>query len=112
MQKINFEKSLSRLEEIARSLESGELSLDESLKLFEEGITLSRLCEKKLTEAEQKIEILKSSDINDYNDEDLSSEEEDNAEKSKKKTEKKNAKLNNMSSGDDQKEEGKENFLF
>ena len=63
MEKINFEKSLIRLEEITKELESGNLSLDDSLKIFEEGIKLSRFCEKKLTEAGQKLEILKSSDL-------------------------------------------------
>jgi exodeoxyribonuclease VII small subunit len=63
--KVNFEDSLNRLEEIANELESGELSLDDSLKYFEEGVKLSRFCEKKLTEVEQKLEILKSTDIPD-----------------------------------------------
>jgi exodeoxyribonuclease VII small subunit len=71
LQKINFEKSLARLEEITQKLESGELSLDESLKLFEEGISLSRFCQKKLTETEQKIEVLKSSNMDDYSEEEL-----------------------------------------
>ena len=60
---MDFEQSILRLEKITQKLESGELSLDESLKIFEEGIKLSRLCEKKLTDAEQKLEILKSADI-------------------------------------------------
>ena len=60
---MDFEQSLLRLEEITQKLESGELSLDESLKIFEEGIKLSRLCEKKLTDADQKLEILKSTDF-------------------------------------------------
>jgi exodeoxyribonuclease VII small subunit len=56
--KSNFENALERLEEIVQKLEGGELSLDESLKLFEEGIELSRLCTKKLSEAETKVEKL------------------------------------------------------
>ena len=53
-----FEDALTRLETIVTQLEEGEVSLDNSLKMFEEGIELSRLCAKKLEEAEKKIEIL------------------------------------------------------
>ncbi len=54
----NFEKDLQKLEQIVQDLEKGELSLEESLKRFEEGIHLARRCEKALTEAERRIEIL------------------------------------------------------
>jgi exodeoxyribonuclease VII small subunit len=53
-----FEDALKRLEEIVGRLEKGELPLEESLVLYEEGITLSRLCHAKLDEAERKIELL------------------------------------------------------
>ncbi|MEW5806291.1 MAG: exodeoxyribonuclease VII small subunit [Acidobacteriota bacterium] len=56
--KMTFEEALARLEEIVNGLESGEISLEESLKLFEEGIVLSRHCNEKLKEARQKVEIL------------------------------------------------------
>jgi len=56
--KGDFEKSLGRLEEVVKRLESAELSLDEAMKLFEEGVTLSRECQKQLEEAEGRIEIL------------------------------------------------------
>jgi exodeoxyribonuclease VII small subunit len=52
---MSFEASLKRLEEIVIKLESGELPLDESLKLYEEGAALSIICSKKLDEAEQRI---------------------------------------------------------
>lgn len=55
---IKFEDALSRLESIVEKLEGGELSLEESLTAFEEGIRLSRICSKRLEEAERKIEIL------------------------------------------------------
>lgn len=55
---FNFEKGIGRLEEIVEKLESGNLSLDDSLKYFEEGITLSRLCTQKLSDVEKKIDIL------------------------------------------------------
>ena len=53
-----FEEALKQLEEIVQRLERGELALEESLKLYEEGIRLSRLCHAKLEEAEGKIELL------------------------------------------------------
>jgi exodeoxyribonuclease VII small subunit len=53
-----FETALKRLEEIVRKLESGELSLDAALELFEEGIQLSRFCHAKLDSAERRVEIL------------------------------------------------------
>jgi exodeoxyribonuclease VII small subunit len=53
-----FEESLQRLEVIVKEMEKGELPLEQSLKLFEEGIALSGACKKELDEAEGKIEIL------------------------------------------------------
>ena len=56
--KPDFERSLARLEEVVRKLESPQLSLDEAMKLFEEGVGLSRECQKQLEEAEGRVEIL------------------------------------------------------
>ncbi len=53
-----FEKSLSRLEEIVKKLENGNLSLEEAMTLFEEGVQLSRSCQKQLEEAEKRVELL------------------------------------------------------
>jgi exodeoxyribonuclease VII small subunit len=53
-----FEDALARLETIVTELERGELPLDESLKIFEEGVKLSKACIKILNEAERKVEIL------------------------------------------------------
>ncbi|HKO56190.1 MAG TPA: exodeoxyribonuclease VII small subunit [Thermoanaerobaculia bacterium] len=53
-----FEKSFQQLEEIVKRLESEELPLDESLRLFEEGIRLSRFCHQRLEEVEKKIELI------------------------------------------------------
>ena len=58
VKKVDFEKSLTRLEEVVRKLESPQLSLDEAMKLFEEGVELSRECQKQLEEAEGRVEIL------------------------------------------------------
>jgi exodeoxyribonuclease VII small subunit len=58
MSSEKFEKSLDALETIVKRLESGELDLDASLKEFEEGVRLSRHCEKRLQEAEKRVEML------------------------------------------------------
>jgi len=58
----NFEAALKRLEEIVRKLEGGELPLDTSLELFEEGIQLSRFCNTTLDQAERRVEILLKND--------------------------------------------------
>ena len=55
MTEKNFEKSIERLEAVVSRMESGELTLDEALAHYEEGIKLSRFCYQKLTEAEKKI---------------------------------------------------------
>ena len=53
-----FEDALGQLEKLVDSMEQGEMSLDDSLKAFEEGIKLTRQCQKSLDEAEQKVKIL------------------------------------------------------
>ncbi len=55
---VSFEQAMTRLEEIVRTLESGSATLDDSLKLYEEGIALVRACGTKLDEAEKKIKLL------------------------------------------------------
>ena len=55
---LKFEDGLKRLEEIVAKLESGNLPLDDSLKLFEEGVKLVRFCNERLAEAQQKVELL------------------------------------------------------
>ncbi len=55
---MDFEKKLGRLEDIVEKMETGELTLEDSLKLFEEGVKLSRECNVQLNEAEQKVKIL------------------------------------------------------
>jgi exodeoxyribonuclease VII small subunit len=53
-----FEACLEQLQATVKKLESGELSLDQSLKYFEEGVRLTRLCQEQLSAAEQRVEIL------------------------------------------------------
>ena len=55
---MSFESAISRIEEIARKLNASDTSLEESLTLFEEGMTLSRKLEKSLSEAKRKVEIV------------------------------------------------------
>lgn len=63
----DFEKSLQQLNFIIEKMESGELSLDASLKQFEEGINLIRSCQQTLSEAEQKVQILVGKSVSDFN---------------------------------------------
>jgi len=58
MAEKKFEAALERLEEIVQELEKGDLPLEQSLKFFEEGIKLSRICNKRLEDAERRVEIL------------------------------------------------------
>lgn len=58
MAPVKFEQAMARLETIVSELEKGELSLDDSLRIFEEGIKLSKTCLKMLDDAERKVEIL------------------------------------------------------
>ena len=59
---MTFEAAMERLEEITRLLESGAEGLDESLKLYEEGVSLIRLCTQKLENAEQIVKVLQMSE--------------------------------------------------
>jgi exodeoxyribonuclease VII small subunit len=58
MAKDKFEEALGRLEDIVKKMEAGDMTLEESLKAFEEGIKLARLCSRRLDEAERRVEIL------------------------------------------------------
>ncbi len=58
MAEIKFEEALKKLEKIVEDLEKGDLSLDEALKRYQEGIELSRLCSQRLENARKKIDVL------------------------------------------------------
>ena len=62
---ITFEQAMTRLEQIVATLESGRCTLDESMKLFEEGAKLTAFCQKALKSAEQKIVKLTSAESGD-----------------------------------------------
>ncbi len=70
----DFESAIERLEEITDQLEAGETSLEDSIKLYTEGLEIAQFCNKKLTEAQKKIKIIRKNN-------DLLSEEEFNEEK-------------------------------
>ena len=81
-EEITFETAINRLEELTNQLESGSLSLDESIKVFEEGIKLSKFCENKLQSVEQKITVIENSDY--VEPEESPSADEETEKKSKK----------------------------
>lgn len=58
MSETTFESAFSQLQELVKKLEGGNLPLEESLKAFEEGVRLTRLCQESLSKAEQKVEQL------------------------------------------------------
>jgi exodeoxyribonuclease VII small subunit len=58
VKKDNFEQLIKRLEEIVSLLEKGDVPLDESIKLFEEGIKISKKCSDKLAKVEQKVKVI------------------------------------------------------
>lgn len=80
MAEPKFEKNLEKLEKIVDSLEEGGLSLDVSLKKFEEGIGLAQRCEKALSSAEKKIEKLTRSAGGKLKTEPLDDSDEDDEE--------------------------------
>jgi len=66
----NFETAMAELEELVAQIETGNLSLEDSLKQFEQGIKLSRVCQQALTDAEQRVKILTDS-LNGETEEDF-----------------------------------------
>ncbi|MGM9936083.1 MAG: exodeoxyribonuclease VII small subunit [Candidatus Ornithomonoglobus sp.] len=71
-----FEASMAELEEVVTQLEAGDVSLDDSLKLFEKGIKLAKSCQKKLDEAERKVKILTADGEGSMTEEDFGGVEE------------------------------------
>ncbi len=55
---VDFEQSLAQLEALVEKLENSEFTLEQSLQAFEQGVTLTRQCQKALSEAEQKVQVL------------------------------------------------------
>ncbi|MEG0571357.1 MAG: exodeoxyribonuclease VII small subunit [Oscillospiraceae bacterium] len=65
MDNLSFENALQQIENIVSSLESGELSLEQSLKVYEQGITLTKFCNSQLKNAKLKVEELKAGSNNE-----------------------------------------------
>jgi exodeoxyribonuclease VII small subunit len=62
MAREKFEEALRKLEDILRKMEAGDMTLEESLKSFEEGMRLSRLCAERLDDAERRVDVLLKED--------------------------------------------------
>lgn len=73
---IKFEDALKRLEEIAGIMENNDLTLDESMKVFQEGVELAKICHQKLDEAEKKINVLTKGNDGELREEEFYTEEE------------------------------------
>ena len=69
---INFEQAMERLEQITQELSREGITLEESLALYEEGVALARVCNKKLDETERKIKILQISEDGEIDEKDFS----------------------------------------
>ncbi|MBP5427535.1 MAG: exodeoxyribonuclease VII small subunit [Clostridiales bacterium] len=69
MGKFDFEKSMEKLQMVVNELEKGDLTIDESIKMFKQGIELSRLCTQKLDEVEKEVTLLIEGDNGDITEE-------------------------------------------
>ncbi|MDD4201860.1 MAG: exodeoxyribonuclease VII small subunit [Candidatus Omnitrophica bacterium] len=58
MEKVNFEKALEKLEKVVSDLEKGDVSLEDSLRFYEQGVNLADFCQKEIEKAKKKVEIL------------------------------------------------------
>ncbi len=74
--KESFESSLKRLDEIVKALEGGSADLDAALELYEEGVSLVRLCGKMLDDAEKKIKLLQSDEDGNISEKDFNIDNE------------------------------------
>ena len=81
---IEFETALKKLESIVEKLENGDLSLEEALKQYEEGVHMADLCSKRITEAEKRVEVLMKTSSGKWKTAPFE-EKEDHSEKTKKK---------------------------
>lgn len=77
MKTMDFEKAMERVAEILKRLDSAEISLDESLKLYEEGAKLIAACTKRLDEAEQKVKKINIASDGSYSEESFLEAEEE-----------------------------------
>ena len=108
---IQFEKALGRLEKIVEELETGNISLEEALKKYEEGVKLSRACQEKLAQAEKKIEILTRTLNGNLKKEPFVFEGEENETPNRESGRKKNAKASSKENKKDE-TQNDEDLLF
>ena len=80
---VPFEQALKKLETIVENLENGELSLEEALKAYEEGVRLADTCTKRLTEAEKRVEVLMKLDSGKFKTMPFEDKEEPKSKKKK-----------------------------
>ncbi len=76
MSKERFEDTFKKLETIVTKLENGDLPLEESMKLFEEGMRLSKVCSQRLTEVQKKVELLLKDENGGFQSQSFAFEEE------------------------------------
>jgi exodeoxyribonuclease VII small subunit len=88
MPELKFEEALKKLEAIVEGLEQGKISLEDSLKKYEEGIRLAKFCTEKLQEAEKKIEILTKDNSGKIKREPFKVKEEENPSEPEEKKQK------------------------
>lgn len=74
--KKSFENAITELEEVVEKLEKGELSLDDSIEVFQKGIELSKYCNKRLDEVEKKISVLIEAENGELQEKEFSNSEE------------------------------------
>lgn len=82
---VEFEPALKKLESIVEKLENGDLSLEEALKAYEEGIRMADICQKRLAEAEKKVEVLMKTSPGKFKTLPLEEEEDASSTKGRKK---------------------------
>ena len=82
---VSFENAMKKLETIVESLENGTLSLEEALKQYEEGVRMADLCQKRLTEAEKKVEVLLKTSPGKFKTVPFEGADDESQTKSKKK---------------------------
>ena len=81
---IEFETALKKLESIVQNLENGELSLEQALKQYEEGVKMADVCTKRLTEAQKRVEVLIKSGAGKFKTESFEEKSEESKTKKKK----------------------------
>lgn len=88
MENMQFEKALEKLEDIVAKLEEGNLTLDESMKAYEEGVKLAKVCHRRLNEVEKKVEVLVKKTDDTFETEDFIEGKETKKKKTKSRSKK------------------------